>query len=254
MLEINDLHFRYGRHAPEVLRGVNLTLAAGEIGILLGRNGAGKSTLFSNILGMEKPTSGSIRFHGESLTEMQKTERAKRVAYVPQSISFGALTVYDSVLMGRLSFFGLRAGKEDHRITASILDEMGLTPIADRCADTLSGGEQQKVAIARAIAQEPKLMIFDEPTGNLDLANTQLLAAEARKLAKTKNIAVLCALHDLNTALCLGDRFFFMKEGVIRYTGGKEIVTEEVIAEIFDVSVKIVTVEDQKIILGGNCI
>ena len=105
--------------------------------------------------------------------------------------------------------------------------------------------------IARAMAQEPKLMVFDDPTGNLDIANEQLIIEEAKKLAKEKNISILSSLHDLNQALHFGDRFFFLKDGIVKYTGGKETFTEEVIKDIFDIDVKIVEIDHQKVILGG---
>ena len=96
------------------------------------------------------------------------------------------------------------------------------------------------------------MMIFDEPTGNLDIANEQLIIQEAKKLAREKNISILSSLHDLNQALYFGDRFFFMKDGVIRHTGGRECVNEAVIRDVFDIDVKIATVDGQKIILGGH--
>ena len=95
------------------------------------------------------------------------------------------------------------------------------------------------------------MMVFDEPTGNLDIANEQLIMEEARKLAREKNIAILSSLHDLNQALYFGDKFFFLKNGVVKYAGGKEIVTETVIKDIFDIDVRIVEIDNQKVILGG---
>ena len=252
MLEIENLRFRYSRRGPLVLDGVNLELKDGEIGILLGKNGSGKTTLFKTILGIEKPESGAIRFDGEDLLRMNRRERARRIAYVPQSIHFGALSVYDTVLMGRVSYFGYKAGREDEAAVETILRDMKLEDYAARNVEELSGGERQKFAIARAMAQQPRLMIFDEPTGNLDIANEQLILEEARRLARERHIAILSSLHDLNQAMAFGDRFFFMKNGGIRYSGGAECFTTDVIQDIFDIEVKMLEIENQKVILGGS--
>lgn len=250
MLKVENLHFSYGGHGNPVLKGVSLELKQGQVGILLGKNGCGKTTLFKNVLGIEKPQDGRIFFDGENLLKMKRRERARRIAYVPQHIHFGDLTVFDSVLMGRVSYFGMKAGQEDYETVEKILKDMQLSEFANRSAEELSGGEKQKIAIARAMAQEPKLMIFDEPTGNLDIANEHLIIEEAKKLAREKNIGILSSLHDLNQSLSFGDRFFFMKDGVVKYAGGKEIVTEEIIREIFDVDVQIRQIDGRTVILN----
>ena len=252
MLSVENLTFRYSRQGVPVLNGVNLELKQGEIGILLGKNGSGKTTCFKNILGILSPSGGSIRFDGEDLLKMPRRERARRIAYVPQDIHFGALSVFDSILMGRVSYFGLKASHEDYLAAERIMVEMHLEDFAQRNVEELSGGERQKIAIARAMAQEPKLMVFDEPTGNLDIANEQLIIEEAKKLAKEKNIAILSSLHDLNQAMYFGDKFFFLKNGVVAHAGGQEVIRENVIKDIFDINVRIVEIEKQKVILGGN--
>lgn len=252
MLKTENLSFRYGKHSPVVLKDVNLQLNPGEIGIVLGKNGSGKTTLFKTILGIQKPLSGSVLFEGENIIKLSAKERAKRIAYVPQDIHFGALTVFDSILMGRVSYFGMKAGPEDYLAVQKIMDEMGLSEFAQRNVDALSGGERQKIAIARAMAQEPKLMIFDEPTGNLDIANEQLIIEEAKKLANEKNIAILSSLHDLNQALYFGDKFFLMKNGDLKYTCTKQEITEDVIYDIYGIKVRIVEIDKQKVIIGGN--
>ena len=247
MLKVDSLHFAYGKQ--RVLNGANLSLEQGEVGILLGKNGSGKTTLFKNILGIEHPNAGSITFDGENLSKLPRRERARRIAYVPQHIHFGDLSVLDSVLMGRVAYFGMRAGREDYEAVEKILQDMHLAEFASRSAEELSGGEKQKVAIARAMAQEPKLMIFDEPTGNLDIANEQLIIREAKRLAQEKNISFLSSIHDLNQALAFGDKFFFMKAGQMKYAGGREIFTPEIIKDIFDTDVRIAELDGQTVIL-----
>lgn len=252
MLEIQNLRFRYSRRSPLVLNDISLQLQDGEIGILLGKNGSGKTTLFKNILGIQKPQSGAVWFDGEDLLNMNRRERARRIAYVPQSIHFGALSVYDTILMGRISYFGYKTGREDEAAVESILRDMKLENFAARNVEELSGGERQKIAIARALVQEPRLLVFDEPTGNLDIANEQLIMEEAHRASREKGISILTSLHDLNQALSLGDRFFFLKDGKIRHTGGRESVTESVIQETFDAEVRIIEIERNKIILNGG--
>lgn len=252
MIEIKDLSFRYSRFSDNVLKGVNLTLGDGEIGILLGKNGSGKTTLFRNILGINRPATGSIIFNGKDITRLSRRERARLIAYVPQHIHFGELSVFDSIMLGRISYFGLSAGAEDISAVNRIIDEMGLSAIAHRNAEELSGGEKQKVAIARALAQEPKLLIFDEPTGNLDIANEQLIIRESKKLSREKGISILSSLHDLNEALDLGDRFFFLKDGRILFEGGIDVFSQETITKTFDAKVRITEVSGKKIILKGE--
>lgn len=250
MLQVENLHFRYNQFAQPVLNGASLSLGQGEIGILLGKNGSGKTTLFKNILGIHRPFSGTVRLDGENMQKLHRRDRARRIAYVPQNISFGALTVFDSILMGRVSYFGLKAQKKDYMAVERIIGQMGLESFAYRNVEQLSGGERQKIAIARAMAQEPKLMIFDEPTGNLDIANEQLIIQEAKKLAREQNISILASLHDLNQALALGDKFFFLKDGEVKYAGGAETVTPETLKDIFDVDVNVCQVDGRTVVMN----
>lgn len=250
MFEIRDLHFAYKKSAP-VLNGVNLSLEKGEIGVVLGKNGAGKSTLFKCVLGLLKPQ-GEIEFDGQNLQKISRVERAKLIAYVPQEISFGELTVFDSVLTGRISHFGMMATKEDREVVNRVIEELEIAHIANKNVNQLSGGERQKVAIARALAQEPKMLVFDEPTGNLDIQNEKLIFDIAKKIAKEKHITILIAIHNLNFAFAFGDKFFMMKEGVIAHTGRADILNENTISDVFGVSTKIFDVEGHKgIVFGG---
>ena len=213
MLELENVVFRYSRRAEPVLRGVSLTLNDGEIGILLGKNGAGKTTLFQCILGLAAPESGSIRFDGGDLLKMPRRERAKLVAYVPQHIHFGALSVFDSILLGRVSRFGMQPGREDIEAAEHILAEMHLEPLADRSAEELSGGEKQKIAIARALVQEPRLLIFDEPTVGLDPKQIIEIRNLIRGLGKAHT--VILSTHILQEVQAVCDRIIIINKGKI---------------------------------------
>ena len=239
MLEIKGLSFAYETSKP-VLCGVDLSLGDGQVGILLGRNGAGKSTLLKIITGILKPFAGNVLFEGRDLLAMNRRERASLVAYVPQQIEYGDLTVYQTVLTGRVSHYSVKPSKSDLDVVEKVISDMDLSDVSCRSVQELSGGERQKVAIARALAQEPKVLVFDEPTGNLDIANELLIIREARRIAHSKNITVFSAIHDLNQAMVFGDVFFFMKDGLIKYSGSSEVFSSEVIRDVYGVEAALV--------------
>ncbi len=252
MIEVKNLSFGYSRKDAPVLKNVSLSLDNGEIGILMGKNGAGKTTLFKTVLGILKAKEGSILFDGEDITKLSLQEKAKRIAYVPQHIHFGDLSVYDSILTGRISYFGFRVSDKDLEVVDEIIDEMKLGEFAHRNAEKLSGGEKQKVAIARALAQNPQMLVFDEPTGNLDLYNEDLIIEEVKKVVQKKNIAVLSSMHDMNQALYMGDKFFFLKDGQIKYQGDESIITTDVIRDVYGINSRIIEFDHRKVVLGGK--
>lgn len=249
MLEVKGIRFGYSKRQSPVLDGVDLRLNSGETGVLLGRNGAGKTTLFSCLLGIVRPWEGAVTLDGEPVTKMSRREIARRIAYVPQNITLGGMTVFDTVLSGRVARFGVAAGKRDRDAASAAIEEMGLAEVAYRDASTLSGGEKQKTAVARALAQEPKLMIFDEPTGNLDISNSSLVISIARRIADERSIAVLTAMHDLNLAYSFGDRFFFLKDGAVFRSGGRETITPENVRLSFGAEIRLVESEGRTYII-----
>jgi len=244
MIEIKNLSAGYSKHDDGVLHDVSLTIADGKIGVLLGPNGSGKSTLLKTVAGLLRPAKGEIVINGLSIRKASKKEWSRQVAYVPQGLSYAPLSVYDTILLGRLPFFTFTPSKLDHEKTAKVIKDLGLEPFALKNVQELSGGEQQKVAIARALNQEPTVLLFDEPTSNLDLRNELQIVKEAKRLAKTKNLTILIAIHDLNIALSLGDHFFFLKEGHLIAEGNKESVNSSSVKETFGV--------DTKVIKAGN--
>ena len=251
MLKISNLSFAYKKN-NNVLNDINLSLKNKSIGVVLGKNGSGKSTLFKNILGILKPNNGDIKLNDLDMINIKKDLRAKKISYVPQDITFGSLSVFDSVLLGRITYFNYIVKDEDIKIVNDIIHEMKLDKIALKNVNELSGGERQKVAIARALVQEPELIIFDEPIGNLDIYNEKLILDEAKKIVKNKNVSILISLHDLNLAYEFADEFYFIKEGKIIYQGDKEVFNEENIKETFDLNVKLINVENKKIVMIGD--
>lgn len=248
MLNIEKLSSSYGKQ--QVLEDLSLSLCRGEIGILLGKNGVGKTTLFKNILGLCEKDGGEILLDGKSLTALPPRERARLVSHVPQDIRFGDLSVFDTVLSGRGACFGIKPAKKDLEAAEKALCDLGLEALAFRNANKLSGGEKQRVAVARALAAEPKLMLFDEPTGNLDVGSEALVLSKVRALAREREITVLASLHDLNSALSLGDRFLTLKEGRITHSVTSEGLTADILSETFDTNIKILSAEGRRFIVG----
>lgn len=247
MLEIKNLKFAYKPTAP-VLNGVDLELRDGEIGIILGKNGAGKSTLFKCLLGVLK-AQGEILFDGRELKTLKRSERARLIAYVPQEVSLGYLSVFDCVMTGRISHFGTFASAADREIVERVLTDLSIEKLAYKPVNELSGGERQKVAIARALVQEPKTLIFDEPTASLDIGSEKQLMSLAKEVAEKSGISILIAIHDLNCALGFGGKFFMMKDGVIGYSGGEDILNEDTISDVYGVRPTILEAGGKKAII-----
>ena len=239
MLIVNHLFSSYSKKGKAILDDISFQLGDGEIGVLLGPNGAGKSTLFQSILGTLKTKRGEILIDGVSQEDSKRKEWARKIAYVPQRIPSSSLSVFETVLLGRMPYFSLSPSKGDKENTAQILDELGLSSFQNKATNVLSGGELQKVAIACALNQNPSLLLLDEPTSNLDIKNSVLLQGLCKKLAKTHRISILIATHDLNSALDLGNRFYFLKEGKLIGQGEEDAFDEENVFNTFGVHVGI---------------
>lgn len=239
MLKVDRLCSSYSKKGPLVLKDVSFSLGKGEIGIVLGPNGAGKSTLFQSILGLLKPRSGEVVLDGVSKRDAKKGEWAKKVAYVPQRIPSSGLSVFETVTLGRIPYFGVSPSKGDEERTLGVLEELGLSSFAEKPTNELSGGELQKVALACALNQDPSLLLLDEPTSNLDIKNSVLLQRLCKEMSRKHGISVLIATHDLNAALDLGDRFFFLKEGRLLDSGDGSAFNEKNVFETFGVDVSI---------------
>ena len=218
-LEVANLSLR--KAGKTILSDIGFTAPRGQVTGLIGPNGAGKSTLLAALLGFT-PSSGHVRFEDQDLMAMTRRDRARLAAFVEQSANTEErLSVRDVVALGRIPFQSALAsanGAEDQAVIAAALAETGMTAFAARRFDTLSGGEQQRVHIARALAQTPQLLLLDEPTSHLDIsAQLQLLALLRRKAMAGST--VLLALHDLNLAARFCDHLVVLKAGTLAAEG-----------------------------------
>jgi iron complex transport system ATP-binding protein len=196
-------------------QGLDVVLAEGEVLALLGPNGGGKTTLLKTLLGLLPPRAGEVRFGGRSLASQSIRERARLLAYVPQShVATFAFPVETVVLMGRTAHGGLFSGPtaKDRDVAAAALERFGIAHLAGRPYTMISGGERQLVLLARALAQEPRFIVLDEPTASLDFGNQGKVMREIRALA-TSGHGVLFTTHDPNQALRLADRAFLLRAG-----------------------------------------
>ena len=210
---IKDIEFGYGSH--QILDKVSLDLKSSEIVAISGPNGVGKSSLIKCI-SLILNSRGSICLDGQEIKTMNKRDIARKIGYVPQYIpTVFSLTVFDMVLMGRRPYLGWKSSRIDRKKVVEVLSLMGIEELAMRDFNELSGGQQQKVVIARTLAQEPDILLMDEPTSNLDLKHQLEVMALIRRLAATKSISAIMALHDLNLASRYADRIVLMKDGRI---------------------------------------
>lgn len=239
-LEIENLNLHYRRR--QVLHGISFSLEPGDFCALLGPNGSGKSTLTKAVLGLAPISNGSVKLAGEDLLGLSRRDRAKRIAYVPQSspVPFD-LRVYDAVMLGRSPYVGIRFNEEDHATACAAIDKLGLEALADRYVNELSGGQQQRVMIARALAQGTRVMLFDEPTSALDLRYQVETMRLVRDFTRSGGIALM-AVHDLNHAARYCNRAVIIAEGRLISDGSPQAVfNADILSQVFDLQVDVST-------------
>jgi iron complex transport system ATP-binding protein len=229
MLSIQDVTIRYETRL--VLRHVSLDVNPGEVLALIGPNGVGKSTLIRAGSGNLKPIGGCITIDGRDVQRLRVEDRAKAIAVVPQAMRLPELfSVGETVLMGRTPYLGWlgRESEKDRAVVQAALERTGTLELAQRPIGELSGGEQQRVLIARALAQAAHTLLLDEPTAHLDLKHQASVLSLVCDLAHAEHYAVLIALHDLNLAAQYADRVALLSNGAVAAIGTpEEVLTEE---------------------------
>lgn len=240
-LQIKNLTFSY-LNGP-VVRDIGLNIEEGERLAILGPNGCGKTTLLKLIAGLLKPDKGQIMLNGESLKSLPRREIARQIAVVPQQFYMPfAFTVEEIVLLGRTPYF--KAFSEDtprdHRIVEDVIEKLNIAHLKHRLFNELSGGERQKVILAMALSQQPRLIVLDEPTTHLDINHQTEILDLLVKLNNGGNLTVIAAMHDLNIAALYFQRMVLLKEGCIFAEGTPhEVIKEETVNRVFSTNVKV---------------
>ncbi|MBN2653494.1 MAG: ABC transporter ATP-binding protein [Nitrospirae bacterium] len=235
MIVIDNISFSYNK--KEVLKNIDLRINNGELTAVLGVNGSGKSTLLKTINHLLKPSKGAVYISGDDLKGMTKKEIARKIGYMPQKSNGVLCTVFDAVLLGRTPHIGWNVSKRDTEVVHDILRLMNMEDYSMRQTYQLSGGELQKVLIARALAQEPKVLLLDEPINHLDIKNQVEIMSMLHQITAKLGIVTMVVLHDLNTAMRFSDKFIMLKDGVVFSHGGREIITPASIKEVFTIDV-----------------
>ncbi len=232
-LNVDNLKFSYGEH--EVLKNVSFVAGENSVVSILGSNGAGKTTLLKCICKLLKPGEGAIYVNGTNVLELNSKELAKNIGFVPQSVPTSRMTVFDSVLIGRKPHFELSASRKDIEITSGVIDSMGLSHLSLRYLNEISGGEFQKVQIARALVQEPKVLILDEPTNNLDITNQHVTMHMVEDAVRSRGMCTIMTMHDINLAIHYSDKFLFLSGGEVAAYGGMDVIDEELIKKVYGI-------------------
>ncbi|MBW2186531.1 MAG: ABC transporter ATP-binding protein [Deltaproteobacteria bacterium] len=242
-VEFKQLSFTYGKQP--ILDEISCNLSPGCLHAVLGVNGAGKSTLIKLLAGLLKPTSGSILLGEEHLEKLSLNQRAHRIAYVPQQQHVSDLIVFDYLLLGRKPHRCWQSIREDDTRVFAMLKKLDLSHLSQRSLHQLSGGELQKIALARAFIQEPKVLLLDEPTSSLDLKNQlevmEIIAGET----SARNLTTIITVHDVNLALRFAEHFILMKDKKILVAGGLEVMTTPHLSQLYTLPMQLYFHEDR---------
>ena len=240
-LQISGITQGYGSRT--VLEDISLNVPQGKMVAVLGPNGCGKSTLIKTVCRIYPPRSGKIIVDDTDISNIPSRDFSKYIGYVPQKyVPSDYMQVLDAILIGRSPYMGWTYSKNDFEIANRAVELMGISDLIDKNVQDISGGQIQKVIIARAITQEPEYYVLDEPTSALDLRNQLNTLRTMKTLMRDDNAGVLVALHDLNLAMRFADEVVMLKDGHVFASGPPETtITEESIKAVYDVNSEIVS-------------
>lgn len=238
ILNVNDLAFTY--KSADTLKGVSFCVEPGELTVILGPNGVGKTTLLKCLNNILTPREGRVMVKGNDTRTMTIRQIAREMAYVAQKSEPARITVFDAVLMGRRPHINYRVTKQDLIKVDSVIRHLNLTKLSLTHLDQMSGGELQKVCIARALVQQTNLLLLDEPTANLDLKNQTHILSLLRHIIKDHQMAAIMTMHDLNTAMRYADKYILLKNATIYSAGSIAEITPKMVEDVYGVKVDII--------------
>lgn len=248
-IKIDNVEFSY--NGLPVLKDITANIEKGDCIALVGPNGSGKSTLVKCMNRILKPRRGAILIDERHIDLFPSQQLAQQMAYVPQKENRTmSVNVFDMVLTGRKPYINWKPREDDLEVVANVLRMLHIEHIAMKEINKLSGGQQQMVCIARALAQEPDILLLDEPTANLDIRHQLEIMDILRGLSRT-GISTVIAMHDINMAIRYANKFIMLKEGQLFAMGGKEVITAENIEKLFQIKVHVIRDRDMFFIVPG---
>ena len=240
MLTVENLSCRY-KGGPMILNQVSFSVEDGRFLAILGNNGVGKSTMLKCFNRIMTPDGGTIRMDGDDLSRLSSRDLAQRIAFVEQNVPSTQLTVHDIVMLGLT--------EADHRIVHEAMDRLGISHLRGRFLSRLSGGERQKVMLARALAQQPKLLLLDEPTSSLDIQNQYQVLQIVQDICGRDGITAAVVIHDLNLALRFCDQILLLRQGTVYRCGGPEVLDRQALKDVYKIDAGVVSVKGRSMVV-----
>ena len=237
ILNVNDLAFHYKSH--KTLKNISFSIHRGEITVILGPNGIGKTTLLKCLNSILSPQSGDIIVKDKNIKQMDIKQIAKEISYVAQKNETARITAFDAILLGRHPHIRYKTSSDDLKKVDAVIKRLNLSHLCLKYLDQMSGGELQKISIARALVQQTDLLLLDEPTSSLDLKNQTDILGLIRHIVKGHHIAAVMTMHDLNTALRYADQYLLLKDKTIYGAGKINEISSKMIEDVYGVCVEI---------------
>lgn len=248
MLTVENLSYHY-KGGPIILNQVSFSVEDGRFLAILGNNGVGKSTMLKCFNKILTPTGGKVLMDGDDLVRLSGRELARRIAFVAQNVPSTQMTVHDIVMLGRRPYMKWNFTEADHKIVHEAMDRLGVSHLRGRFLNQLSGGERQKVMLARALAQRPKVLLLDEPTSSLDIQNQYHVLQIVQDICREDGITAVVVIHDLNLALRFCDRFLLLRQGSVYRCGGQDILDRQALKDVYHVDAEIMEVRGYSMVV-----